>query len=184
MPSSVHVRTRNVKTYAHSTSIVQFKDTRLRDPKTPFLACVVQRYGCLERHPRTHTIFWFTSGLTNDEEEGRFLGVPLHNMVAAKTFREEGHDFATKCVAAMQKRFCVNHPVAKATTLLFFFGWPWLADFEKLTAHGNAEVQPFPAALAPLNNVVEPFIRPEANWELQTSHSHVFCFSTSIQCQG
>ena len=36
---------------------VPFKDTHLRYPKTPFLACCVQWYGWSRRHPRTHTIF-------------------------------------------------------------------------------------------------------------------------------
>ena len=37
--------------------IVRFKHHHFRYPKTPFLALGVQRYACLERHPRTHLIF-------------------------------------------------------------------------------------------------------------------------------
>ena len=38
--------------------IVRFKHHHPRYLKTPFLAHGVQRYECLERHPRTHTIFF------------------------------------------------------------------------------------------------------------------------------
>ena len=38
-------------------AFVQFKDTHLRAPKTPFLACGVQCYGWLERQPTTPMIF-------------------------------------------------------------------------------------------------------------------------------
>ena len=38
--------------------MVRFKHTHPRYPKTAFLTRGVQRYGCLERHPRTHTIFF------------------------------------------------------------------------------------------------------------------------------
>ena len=37
--------------------MVHVKDTHLRSPNTPFLACGVQWYWCLERHPKTHTVF-------------------------------------------------------------------------------------------------------------------------------
>ena len=36
---------------------MQFKQPYPEDPKTPLLAYGVQCYGCLERHPRTRTIF-------------------------------------------------------------------------------------------------------------------------------
>ena len=40
--------------------IVHFKHNHHRAPKTPLLACGVQGYGCLRRHPITHAILFGT----------------------------------------------------------------------------------------------------------------------------
>jgi hypothetical protein len=107
----------------------------------------------------------FQASLEKPTEEGGrayFHGVPLVNYDSHSEFDQQRSSFVGGCIASVVARFEDTDPIAKATTFLDFFMWPW-QDAQALALHYNAEVsliaQHFsPALKHTLPNLINQFV--------------------------
>ena len=87
-------------------------------------ACVAE----LDKVARWEGDEWLAFNAALVSHEGShtpFYGVPLHNSNGRTEFMTQASDFVARARDELVSRFVNTHPVAKATSFLDFFGWPW-----------------------------------------------------------
>ena len=124
-------------------------------------ACVAE----LDKVARWEGDEWlaFNAALVSHEgSHTRFYGVPLHNSTRRTEFMSQASDFVARARDELLSRFVNTHPVAKATSFLDFFGWPW-HDSVALASHATDCITTirdhFQPALPPLPCAADQFIQ-------------------------
>ena len=87
-------------------------------------ACVAE----LDKVARWEGDEWLAFNAALVSHEGShtwFYGVPRHNSDGRTELMTQANDFLARARAELVSRFVNTHPVAKATSFLYFFGWPW-----------------------------------------------------------